>query len=133
MPSEGLGSFRRTFRPELGSAAAARRELEDLCAGVDEDLLERSRLALTEAVTNSVKHARLRPSQRIEVELALVDALLRIDVTDGGVGFRMPAMRPIQGGPDGGWGLRLIEELTDRWGVDSNHSTHVWLEFDRSS
>jgi hypothetical protein len=31
----------------------------------------------------------------------------------------------------GGWGLRLFDQLCDRWGVDFSHSTRVWLEFDR--
>src|SRR5687768_18574149 len=93
MPSAGLGSFRRSFRPEFGAAAAARRDLEELCAEVDDDLLDRSRLALTEVITNSVKHARLRPSQLIDVQVALLTALLRIEVTDDGVGFHPPATR----------------------------------------
>lgn len=131
MPSVGLGSFRRSFRPEFGAAAAARRDLEDLCAEVDDDLLDRSRLALTEVITNSVKHARLRPSQLIDVQVALLAALLRIEVTDDGVGFHPPATEPGRSSADGGCGLWLIDQLTDRWGVDCSHSTRVWMEFDR--
>jgi anti-sigma regulatory factor (Ser/Thr protein kinase) len=131
MPSEGLGSVRRSFRPELGAAAAARRALDDLCPQLDDDLLERSRLALTEVITNSVEHARLRPSQIIDVQVALLAALLRIEVTDDGVGFHPPTTRPERGSAAGGWGLWLIDQLADRWGVDCSHSTRVWLEFDR--
>ena len=129
---EELGSSRRSFRPELGAAAEARRHLEDLCADVhDDDLLERGRLVLTEVVTNSVVHAQLRPSQLIDVRVALLAALLRIEVTDDGVGFLPPATKPERGNADGGWGLWLIDRLTDRWGVDCGNSTRVWLEFDR--
>ena len=102
-----------------------------MCPQVDDDLLERSRLALTEVITNSVKHARLRPSQTIDVQVALLAALLRIEVTDDGVGFRPPVSRPERGSVADGWGLWLIDQLTDRWGVDCSHSTRVWLEFDR--
>lgn len=99
---------------------------------VGDDLLDRGCLALTEVVTNSVKHARLRPSQLIDVEFALRAALLRIEVTDDGVGFPPPATSPAPGSPGGGgWGLWMINRLTDRWGVDFSHSTLVWLEFDR--
>ena len=132
MPSDGRGSFSRSFRPEFGAAAAARRELEELCVDVDDDdLLDRSGLALTEVITNSVIHAQLRPPQRIDVEAALLAALLRIEVTDDGVGFEPPTARPERGTSDGGWGLWLIDQLADRWGVDCSHSTRVWLEFDR--
>jgi serine/threonine-protein kinase RsbW len=104
-----------------------------LRAQIDDDLLERGRLALSEVVTNSVKHARLRPSQLIDVQVALFAALLRIEVADDGPGFRPVATRPDpSSAAAGGWGLWLVDQLTDRWGVDCSHSTRVWLEFDRS-
>jgi hypothetical protein len=31
-----------------------------------------------------------------------------------------------------GRGLWIVEQLTDRWGVDLSHSTRVWCEFDLS-
>jgi hypothetical protein len=31
----------------------------------------------------------------------------------------------------GGWGLHLVEELTDEWGTFEG-STHVWFEIDLS-
>ena len=30
-----------------------------------------------------------------------------------------------------GWGLYLVAELADRWGVDSDDRTLVWFELDR--
>ena len=30
-----------------------------------------------------------------------------------------------------GWGLYLVAELADRWGVDSDDETLVWFELDR--
>ena len=87
---------------------------------------------MTEVITNSVTHARLTPSQLIDVQVALLAASLRIEVTNDGVGFDPPATPPDPGSPGGGgWGLWLIDQLTDRWGVDCSHSTRVWLEFDR--
>ena len=130
-PFAGLHSFSRSFRPELGAAAEARRELEDLCGNVEDDLLDRSSLVLTEVVTNSVKHARLTPSQPIDVQGELLARLLRMEVTDDGIGFLPPVTGPNRGTAAGGWGLWLIDQLTDRWGVDCSHSTRVWVEFDR--
>ena len=130
---DGLGSYRRSFRPEVGAAAAARRDLEDLCADVDDDVLDRGLLAMTEVMTNSVKHAQLRPSQLIDVDFELLAAVLRVEVTDNGVGFEPPAAGPAQGNAGGGgWGLWLVDQLADRWGVAFSHSTRVWLEFDRN-
>lgn len=130
MLSEEPGAFRRSFRPDVGAATAARRALDDLRLDMDDDLLDRSRLALSEIVTNSVKHARLRPSQRIDVEVSWLVPVLRIEVFDDGVGFQpLAPARPSNPGA-GGWGLWLVDQLTDRWGVDFSHSTRVWLEFD---
>jgi serine/threonine-protein kinase RsbW len=132
MPTAAPVSFGRSFRPELGAAMAARQALDDLGPEVDNDLLERSRLALTEIITNCVKHARLRPSQLIDVQVALLVSLLRIEVTAEGPGFHPVATRPdSSSAAAGGWGLVLVDQLTDRWGVDRSHSTRVWLEFDR--
>jgi hypothetical protein len=55
---------------------------------------------------------------------------LRIEVSDDGPGF---IAEPVSSKPDqvpGGWGLWLVDQLTDRWGVDCSNSTRVWLEFD---
>jgi hypothetical protein len=58
---------------------------------------------------------------------------LRIEVSDSGPGFDPVSTRPDPGGNDpGGWGLWLVDQLTDRWGVDLSHSARVWMEFDRS-
>ncbi len=130
MVTEGPGAFRRSFRPDVGAATAARRALDDLRLDVDEDLLDRSRLVMSEVVTNSVEHARLRPSQLIDVQVALLVGVLSIEVVDDGVGFQPLAPGPPSNPAAGGWGLWLVEQLTDRWGVDCSHSTRVWMEFD---
>lgn len=111
---------------------AARRALDGLRPQIGDEVLQRGRLALTEVMTNSVKHARLRPSQLIDMQVALLVGLLRIEVTDDGPGFHPVATWPEPSrAAAGGWGLWLVDQLTDRWGVDCSHSTRVWLEFDR--
>ena len=135
MPSGGRGSFQRSFRPELDAAIRARRTLEeDLRDQVDDDLLERSRLVVTEVITNCIQHAELRPAQLIDMHVWVVPEMVRIEITDQGPGFGPVAARRA---PDklaaGGWGLWLVDQLTDRWGVDFSHSSRVWLEFDRDS
>jgi anti-sigma regulatory factor (Ser/Thr protein kinase) len=127
-------SLRRSFRPDLGAAPAARRALEGLRPQIDDDLFTRSRLAVTEVVTNSVKHARLRAPQVIDLEAWVLPDRLRVDVTDQGPGFRRVIARRDPDEPGaGGWGLWLVDQLTDDWGVDLSHSTRVWMEFGRAS
>ena len=133
MATEAPGAFRRSFPAEVGAATAARRALDHWLPDVDDDLKDRSYLAVSEVVTNSVTHARLSPSQLIDVQVALSADVLHVEVLDDGVGFRPVAPRRPSRPGAGGWGLWLVDQLTDRWGVDCSHSTRVWLEFDRGS
>jgi anti-sigma regulatory factor (Ser/Thr protein kinase) len=71
---------------------------------IEEGLLERARIVVTELVTNSVRHARLSPAQRIAVRVWAQRELLRVEVIDDGNGF-------------------------DPAATDVSHSTRVWCEF----
>jgi hypothetical protein len=53
-------------------------------------------------------------------------------VLDGGPGFT-PAGRAPESPQDACWGLHLVEEMADRWGVNANAPhTLVWFELDRA-
>ena len=84
---------------------------------------------VTEVVTNSVTHAGLTAAQPIDLHIqVLPDA--RIEVTDkGSAGFDLVVTLP-DPGQNSGRGLWMVDQLTDRWGVDFTRSTHVWCEFD---
>ena len=56
---------------------------------------------------------------------------IRTEIIDQGVGFT-PVERDGDLSRAGGWGLHLVEELTDRWGTYEG-STHVWFEIDPSA
>jgi anti-sigma regulatory factor (Ser/Thr protein kinase) len=88
------------------------------------------RLLVSELVTNAVRHADLAPGDVILLVIDLGDTVLRVEVHDPGGGFipRAPAPDPAR---PSGWGLYLVEELADRWGVDSDERTLVWFELDR--
>lgn len=108
---------------------AARQALEALAGRIDEDLLEKARLIVTELVTNSVRHAPPGEAGEVGIVVSPFPDCLRIEVTDGGNGFRPDSPEPSPG-QTSGWGLWLVEQLTDRWGVDRQHSTRVWCEID---
>jgi anti-sigma regulatory factor (Ser/Thr protein kinase) len=128
----GPCSLRRSLTPNLDAATAARRALAGLDSQIDDDLLTRSRLAVSEVVTNSVKHAQLRPREAIDLEVWVLPDRLHVEVTDRGPGFKNRVARPDpDGAAAGGWGLWLVDQLADGWGVDLSHSTRVWMEFDR--
>jgi anti-sigma regulatory factor (Ser/Thr protein kinase) len=102
-------------RAELRSAATAIAGAHDTIA-----------LLVSELVTNAIKH-----TQADSIELALLAApeRVRVEVAAAGPSFKAPAEpRPTA---HGGFGLFLVNELADRWGVQENDVTKVWFELAR--
>jgi anti-sigma regulatory factor (Ser/Thr protein kinase) len=125
-----IDSVRRSLAPDRGAAAAARRVLDGFRGRLEEDVIERSAVVVTEVVTNSVKHAGLTAAQPIDLNIRVFAGCLRIEVTDKGTaGFDPVATLP-NPGQNSGRGFWMVDQLTDRWGVDFTRSTRVWCEFD---
>jgi anti-sigma regulatory factor (Ser/Thr protein kinase) len=103
----------------------ARRALRDLQDEVDPDRLSDVRLLVSELVTNGVKYGGNGP---VRLNVSTAGNRLRAEIVDQGVGF-VPKRRDRGLDDVGGWGLHLVEALTDRWGTRSG-STHVWFEID---
>jgi anti-sigma regulatory factor (Ser/Thr protein kinase) len=78
---------------------------------------------VTELINNAVAH---RPQRPITVALAVDGDSIRGEVADHG---NLAATIPPGGeaGPDDLLGLRVVDQLTSRWGVYGG-STHVWFE-----
>ena len=105
----------------------ARRAVEQLGDEIDPELRPDVLLLVSELVTNSVKYGE-PGALKLQIE-ARGPRKLRVEVIDQGDGFTPEARdRPVN--EPGGWGLHLVEALTDRWGVYEG-STHVWFEIDR--
>ena len=78
---------------------------------------------VSELVTNAVVHGVGAISLRIDAEAETV----RIEVADEGGVALAPSPAP---GAHGGWGLRIVEQLADDWGVLGG-STRVWFQLGR--
>jgi anti-sigma regulatory factor (Ser/Thr protein kinase) len=116
--------------PDARSPAEARRSLEALRPSLDDHLVDDAVLLVSEIVSNSVRHARLDTSDAIQVRIRGSNSMLHVDVVDPGPGFdpnTVPSARP-----NGGWGLRLLDRLATRWGVERNEVTRVWFELTSS-
>jgi anti-sigma regulatory factor (Ser/Thr protein kinase) len=87
------------------------------------------RLLVSELVANSVRHAGLRPTDLIGVNLDLSDSLLRVEVCDQGPGFTLP-VRPEKRTAEGGRGLQILAAVASRWGLESTKPVTVWFEID---
>jgi anti-sigma regulatory factor (Ser/Thr protein kinase) len=95
-------------------------------------VLENLRLLVSELVTNSFRHAALRPAQWIGLTIRLSPALVRVEVSDEGPGFE-PAVPVPSIYQESGWGLYLLDRICDRWGVDRARRSTVWFEIDMAA
>jgi anti-sigma regulatory factor (Ser/Thr protein kinase) len=99
----------------------ARHLVRDLVAP---ERAEDAKLLVSELVTNAVKYGPEDESIRLIIQAD--GAHTRFTVHDLGRG-PLPAMRAEDDGAPGGHGLRLVDTLADRWGVERG-STRVWFE-----
>ena len=111
------------------AVTAARLALTELDRQVGQSLAFDVRLLVSELVTNSVEHARVGPEDSISLTLRISDELVRVEVRDGGPGFAAP-IAPPPDDADKGWGLYLVEQLADAWGV-GDRAQGVWFEIRR--
>lgn len=112
--------------PEPKSARRARHALHE--ARLPEDLRHTVDLLATELIANAIRHARLRPDQQIMFAASFVADFIRVEVADPGPGFDLEAA--IAGK---GFGLRMVDKLASRWGVEPGRGTRVWFEVDHRS
>jgi anti-sigma regulatory factor (Ser/Thr protein kinase) len=107
--------------------SVARREIDPLMAELPE-VADDVRLLVSELVTNSIRHGGCDPDATVDVRLVSTGTSLRIEVCDPGNGFEPEVVpRPDE---EGGWGLFLVDALTDRWGVHRGVQSCVWAEMD---
>jgi anti-sigma regulatory factor (Ser/Thr protein kinase) len=119
------------LHPDAGAISIARKAIERAAADAPAPLLDNARLLVSELITNSVRHAGLAESARIGLHVDLRPEVLRVEVTDSGPGFEVEE-RVLTIYQQSGWGLFLVDQIADRWGVDRNGGTRVWFEIDRS-
>jgi anti-sigma regulatory factor (Ser/Thr protein kinase) len=111
------------------AVTAARLALADLDSHLDPSVAFDVRLLVSELVTNSVKHADVGAQDSIVLLVSISDATVRVEVRDDGPAFEPPASPPPDDA-DAGWGLFLVEQLADSWGMDGADKG-VWFEIRR--
>jgi anti-sigma regulatory factor (Ser/Thr protein kinase) len=111
-------------------ARRARQQLARFERELSREVMDNLRLMVSELVTNSIRHAGLPHGTRIALKVQLKSDRIRVEVTDPGPGFDPTPVTPSMY-QTSGWGLYLVDQLSDRWGVIRNDTTNVWFELDR--
>ena len=109
------------------SVSEARRAVSDLGDQIPSGRLDDLRLLVSEVVTNAIRHAEMGPQDRVGLRIVAVDDAVRVEVRDRGHGFVLREAAPDPARASG-WGLYLVAELADRWGIEGESQTCVWFE-----
>jgi anti-sigma regulatory factor (Ser/Thr protein kinase) len=108
------------------AARKARRALSKLALPLP--LAFDAQVAISELVSNSVRHAGLSPCDLIRITADWSGARLRVHVRDTRRGARPTvfagSIRPAPGG-ESGWGLYLVDRVASRWGTSADG---YWFE-----
>jgi anti-sigma regulatory factor (Ser/Thr protein kinase) len=90
------------------------------------ELIDNAVLCASELVTNAVRAG----CTRMSIRLMVGERTVRLSVLDDAPGE--PAPRPVDPLALAGRGLRLVEAVTDGWGVDAvDRGKEVWARFPR--
>ena len=128
--NDGAGNgFRLQLSGGALAAGRARRELSRLRDDLDPPLLDSVLLLVTELLTNSVRHA---GADSMELAVKVGSESVRVEIANPGSHFE-PVQRDGEVDPDAGWGLFLVDRLSDAWGVvEEPGRQRVWFEVRRS-
>jgi anti-sigma regulatory factor (Ser/Thr protein kinase) len=127
---------RPMLRMPLGSdrhsPSSARHALGELRPELGEARYEICQLLVSELVTNVLRHTRPGGSLAAsDMRVRLYGDRIRIEVRDDGPGFT-PRPRAVDDNSSSGWGLQIVDQLADDWGVERGVQNCVWFELGRT-
>ena len=120
---EGMRTVRLRVPARAEYVALARLALSGLAdiAALPEELLADLKLALTEAVSNSVRHAYAGEDGFVSIAYELRGDALAVEVVDDGKGFDPERPPPLEGEEltEGGLGIAIIRSIADDFELHS--------------
>ena len=118
------------FALDVQAPGAARVVVAD-CLGdrVAASVFHDAQLLVSELVTNSVRHSGVPAGSEVIVSVDLTPGMVRVDVEDPGHAGTV-ALRAPEVGSGGGYGLNLVQALSERWGMErvAEGGTRVWAQ-----
>jgi anti-sigma regulatory factor (Ser/Thr protein kinase) len=128
--SDGTAALREPIRGGAMAPAMARELISRTLGAVAREETMRDLLLLaTELVTNAVRHANVDEAGTIDFSAVAADGRVRVAVTDPG-GADTPRMQELSVDEPGGMGLFLVDQISQRWAVETGDggATRVWFE-----
>lgn len=119
----GVRSIRLRIPAKAEYIALARLALTGLAelSDMPEETLADLKLALTEAVSNSIRHAYAEGGGYVEIAYGLSGTRLEVEVLDDGAGFDPERPPSLEGEEltEGGLGIAIIRTIADELEIDS--------------
>jgi anti-sigma regulatory factor (Ser/Thr protein kinase) len=120
------GNLRILVRCDSYAPKVVREALEALPEA--EPAKDEALLVASELVTNAVRHSECAQEEQLTVSACRAGNRLRISVMDPGHSGR-PAQVVDRPPDSGGMGLKVVEELSERWGAERHPGGYeVWAE-----
>jgi serine/threonine-protein kinase RsbW len=119
---------------DVQAPAAARSVVADSLGDlVVASVLDTAQLLVSELVTNSVRHSGAPAGAGVIVRVELTTDMVGLHVEDPGRGGAI-APHPPDSETGGGFGLNLVQTLSERWGVErvAQGGTRVWAQLPRA-
>ncbi|HWF23057.1 MAG TPA: ATP-binding protein [Acidimicrobiales bacterium] len=117
------------FVGRSASVGEARRFTTDALAALSGEVIDAAALMVSELATNALVHA----DADFEVTIEITETAVTVEVTDAGQG--VPTLRWPEASDPHGRGLRIVEELSDRWGTragSDGSGKSVWFTIERA-
>lgn len=130
-----VGPLEVVIALDVQAPGAARAAVSQCLRGqIAASAVEDARLLVSELIANSVMHSNTPAGDQLTVSVELAADWFRIGVQDAGSGSAI-GVRPPDLVNGGGFGLMLVEQLSDRWGVErlAGGGTRVWAQLPRVS
>ncbi len=127
--AERTHEFRFSVPAEPLSLGIVRRAVQGLQESCGEEVTARLAVIYSELVTNAIRHSGIRPTDTVEVTIEVSPERIHGSVVDPGRGFD-PAHVPDKPPEQGGFGLRIVQGMASRWGVNrkGRGGTEVWFD-----
>lgn len=130
--SEGLATgvpLEVSLPLDARAPGAARIVMEVLRGRVSQAVVEDAQLVVSELVSNSVRHSGAPAGELVVVRVQLTGTMVRLEIENPGhTGVIAPRAPDLKAG--GGFGLNLVQALSERWGRErlAVGGTRVWTQ-----